>query len=459
MSSLASLLNNLNKKHLNADDLLDMHRYCEQNPYIEVSTVGQSYLGKDIQQYKLGNGPTRILLWSQMHGDEPTATAAIFDLIATLIADPEFNDNPIKNWSEHFTLYFVPMLNPDGAELKTRQNAQGIDINRDAQTLQTPEGKLLMHLVTEIKPHIGFNLHDQAHHYKSGNKPYPSTIAFLAPPFDELYTIDQSRLRAMELIVVMREALESSISNSIARYDDDFSNKCFGDTLAGKGMSVILIESGFARDDPNRQIARQMNVKAILTSLQYLANSDHFMSQSDIVAKYNSIELNRANQFSSVLINSLNITKHIHYKLDICINPVDKHSQQMSLSFIGDASGQSAEKVLNAKEFQFLTPKKYVVDSTFELNNETYKSLLKQGYMIFIDKKQNMKITCDYPLLVLTNDCYLKLPKINQSLLVSKKQMDDTLVGPCLNQPAFMILSNVQNEVVYAVLNGQLIEL
>ena len=44
------------------------------------------------------------------------------------------------------TLYFLPMLNPDGAERFQRRTATDIDMNRDALRLQTPEGTLLKHM-------------------------------------------------------------------------------------------------------------------------------------------------------------------------------------------------------------------------------------------------------------------------------------------------------------------------
>ena len=53
------------------------------------------------------------------------------------------------------------MLNPDGAEAVMRYNAQGIDINRDARRLATPEGRALRRAVETLKPQFGFNLHNQ----------------------------------------------------------------------------------------------------------------------------------------------------------------------------------------------------------------------------------------------------------------------------------------------------------
>jgi len=48
-----------------------------------------------------------------MHGDEPTATAAIFDLLKFFSADDEFNK--IRELLlNKLTFHFIPMLNPDG---------------------------------------------------------------------------------------------------------------------------------------------------------------------------------------------------------------------------------------------------------------------------------------------------------------------------------------------------------
>ena len=86
----------------------------------------------------IGQGPKSILLWSQMHGDEPSATPAVLDLIDYLAresARPE-----IAKILAAFTLRIIPMLNPDGAALYERRNLQGIDINRDALMLDDSRG-------------------------------------------------------------------------------------------------------------------------------------------------------------------------------------------------------------------------------------------------------------------------------------------------------------------------------
>ena len=68
-----------------------------------------------------------------MHGDEPLHTAVLLDLVNFLQQAP---DHPSANAIlASCKLHLIVMTNPDGAERGTRQNAQDIDINRDAQTL------------------------------------------------------------------------------------------------------------------------------------------------------------------------------------------------------------------------------------------------------------------------------------------------------------------------------------
>jgi murein tripeptide amidase MpaA len=51
--------------------------------------IGESVEGRSINLVTMGTGETKILLWSQMHGDEPTATAALFDIFYYLLKFPD----------------------------------------------------------------------------------------------------------------------------------------------------------------------------------------------------------------------------------------------------------------------------------------------------------------------------------------------------------------------------------
>ena len=83
----------------------------------------------------LGTGSRSVLLWSQMHGDEPSATPALLDIAHVLLGSA---DEPgAKAILEDLTLLMIPMLNPDGSEIYDRRNLQAIDINRDALNLAT----------------------------------------------------------------------------------------------------------------------------------------------------------------------------------------------------------------------------------------------------------------------------------------------------------------------------------
>ena len=117
--------------------------------FAEIKTVGKSVLQKPIYSILVGSGQKRILMWSQMHGNESTTTKALFDLLHTLS-----EDSLVSHILEACTLCIIPILNPDGAEAYTRLNANEVDLNRDAQALSQPESKLLRQVFEDFKPHI-----------------------------------------------------------------------------------------------------------------------------------------------------------------------------------------------------------------------------------------------------------------------------------------------------------------
>ena len=115
--------------------------------------IGKSVNKLPIYYLKLGNGPIKILVWSQMHGNETTSTRALLDLIT-------FLNMYGSNYLKKISLHVIPILNPDGALNYTRTNFNGIDLNRDALVLSQPESILLNKMYNSIKPHFCFNLHD-----------------------------------------------------------------------------------------------------------------------------------------------------------------------------------------------------------------------------------------------------------------------------------------------------------
>ncbi|HEX9367038.1 MAG TPA: M14 family zinc carboxypeptidase [Vicinamibacterales bacterium] len=234
--------------------------------------VGASLEGRSINMITTGTGPFRVLLWSQMHGDEPTATAALFDVFAYF--ERHRDDPVVRRILTSLTLYVVPMLNPDGAERYQRRNAQGIDINRDALGLQTPEGQLLKSLRDRLNPRVGFNLHNQGWNTSLGDPPKPASISLLSVAYDKPRSENAGRKLTKKLCAVVRDALEPFASGQIGRYDDEFEVRAFGDNLSLWGTPVVLIETGtFPSAEPDPFLVR-LNFVGILSALDALATGN-----------------------------------------------------------------------------------------------------------------------------------------------------------------------------------------
>lgn len=231
--------------------------------------AGHSAEGRAIRQLTFGSGPTTVLLWSQMHGNESTASMALADVVGFFARSPS---HPLaRRIAEGATVHMIPMLNPDGAERFRRRNAQGIDVNRDARELQTPEGRLLKAVRDELDPDFGFNLHDQNAAVRVGRSDLGVAIALLAPAFNEARDVDAKRRRAMQVASTLVEAMDPLVGGHIAKYDDTFNPRAFGDLMGAWGASTVLIESGGWRDDPEKQHLRKANFVGILYALDAIA--------------------------------------------------------------------------------------------------------------------------------------------------------------------------------------------
>ncbi len=259
---------------------------------LKVEKFDESNEGRPIYLTTLGTGPRRVLLWSQMHGDEPTHTAVMLDLYNYLLQEPA--KPQAAEILAGCTLMFIPMLNPDGAEAAIRFNAQGIDINRDWRRLATPEGRALLRAAKTLKPQFGFNLHNQNARTSVGRPPKPAAISVLAPAPDLTRKETPSWQAAKKMCACFVNAVQPYAIGMISRYDDTHEPRAFGDGIQSLGVSTMLVEAGGWHEDDPEPIVR-LHFHGMLNTLHDIATDKYKTTDHQIyddLPKSNSARLN-----------------------------------------------------------------------------------------------------------------------------------------------------------------------
>jgi hypothetical protein len=383
-------------------DLLPLLEALGREPAFTVTKVGESVEGREISLVKIGSGATRVLLWSQMHGDEATATMALFDLFRFFRAQDEFD--PLRETIlAQTTLYFLPLLNPDGAERHQRRNALGIDLNRDALQLQSPEAQLLKHLRDTLQPDFGFNLHDQNPLYSVGQTGRPATLSFLAPPFDAEKSVNAVRARAMQLIVLLNRRLQPFIPGQIGKWPDDFEPRAFGDNIQKWGTSVVLLESGGYHQDPEKQFIRKLNFVTLLAGLQAIATKAY---ERENLQEYAEIPENGPLLFDLILRNFSARKGEFVYRTDLGIVRAEHRVPgqpalfyRSTLAEMGDLSVFSGYEDRDLRGLRLAAGRVYPVPfaTVAEVATADLHHLLRQGYL-FVRVEEKVENTVCFPL-------------------------------------------------------------
>lgn len=304
----------------------------------EVKEIGRSFLNVPIHSVRIGNGPVKILGWSQMHGNESTTTKSLLDLFH--LFSLKTGVLKVEKILEKCTFLVIPMLNPDGAARYTRENVNKVDLNRDAQDLKEQESRVLKECYLEFNPDFCFNLHDQRTIFSAGDTSLPATISFLTPSMDSERTITPSRIKSMQVIAAMNTVLQKYLPGRIGRYDDAFNINCTGDTFQSLETPTILFEAGHYPADYMREETRKYLALAIYSGLFAIASKEyHNYKEED----YFIIPQNRKNFYDILLRNAaikgevVDVAIQYEEKVkgnDIVFVPVVKTMEQ-NLSYYG----------------------------------------------------------------------------------------------------------------------------
>ncbi|TAI48781.1 M14 family zinc carboxypeptidase [Flagellimonas allohymeniacidonis] len=434
----------LTKRRIKHHQIQPLIQKFDANPKFDVQKVGESIEGRDLHLISIGTGEENIFLWSQMHGNEPTATQAIFDILNFLDA-PEFAAEKQEILSK-LKLHFLPMLNPDGAEVYQRRNALGIDINRDALRLQSPEGRTLKRIRDSLNADFGFNLHDQSTYYNAKLTDKPATISYLATAYNYEKDINEVRSKAMQVIVFMNDIIQNYAPGQVGRYSDDFEPRAFGDNIAKWGTSLILIESGGYANDEEKQEIRKLNYVSILSALYSIAKGNY---KQIPIEEYEKIPRNDRKLFDLKIENVTYELLGKEYILDLGIHrqelDLEGHNEFYYRSAIvdqGDLSTYYGYETFDATGYTIVAPK--IAPETLKTNSaKTWsegENPWKSGYAYLKAQFLPPVPFLEFPMHMVSEDF----------------QLDDLKLQPNIN-PTFFLRKD--GNITHAVINGFLLDL
>jgi hypothetical protein len=397
-------------KRFSHEEIAPYFKRFEANPDFRFREIGRSLEGREIRMISFGTGPVNVLAWSQMHGDESTATMALVDILNFFNSDDEFNELR-ENILSRLTINLIPMLNPDGAEKYRRRNALNIDLNRDALRLQFPESKALKSVRDSLNADFGFNLHDQSTRYTVGYSYKSAALSFLAPAYNFEKDINDVRANTMKVIVNIYDELSRFIPGHMARYDDEFEPRAFGDNFVKWGTSTVLIESGGWKNNYEKQFIRKMNFIALLIGFQSMAGK-HF-EKADI-NDYSKIPENKTRLFDLLLRNVTIEYNGAEYKIDVGINHHETDTENYrddyfrgTIDDVGDLSTYYGYDELDLEDMKVASGKIY--DKAFttidELEDVDFAGLHRKGYTCVkvLTVPEDMK-SVPFPIDILINE-------------------------------------------------------
>ena len=431
----------LTQRRFKHSDIQPLIEKLKSEKEFRVKTLGNSIQGRPISMISIGKGKVNILFWSQMHGDESTATMALFDIFNYL----KQNEKILNG----ITLNFIPMLNPDGAEKFTRRNAIGIDINRDAVRLQSPESKILKAARDSLNANFGFNLHDQSKYYNAERTEKPATISFLAPAYNYEKSINDIRANAMKIIVEMNSIIQQYAPGQVGRYSDDFEPRAFGDNIQKWGTSTILVESGGFKNDAEKQFIRKLNYVSILTAIHSISTGD-FKNIS--IEKYTAIPKNDRKLFDLKITSLTFPYLGNNYTVDLGINTLERDNKEHTdfyyigrINDIGDLSTYYGYKTIDAKDLTFKIGETYpkIISDFEDFEKLDFKKLLEQGYTsVSINSLPSEIKFINYPINIIDI----------QKIVITKNNTIPKTPLQLGKNPTFILTKN--KKVVYAVING-----
>jgi hypothetical protein len=159
----------------------------------------------------------------------------------------------------------------------------------------------------------------------------------------------------------MAAALATEIPGRIAKYDDSFYPRAFGDQMQKWGTSTVLVVSGALPDDPQKQRLRALNAAAILAALDAIATGAHERADPEA---YERLPFNERVDYDVLVRGGRLVLGDVPYRADVGLTYDDAVARTgPRLRDVGDLDGAAALDTLDASGL-FLHPARSMLDAT-----------------------------------------------------------------------------------------------
>jgi hypothetical protein len=134
---------------------------------VEIDVIGESVEGRPIHLARIGypTAPSEaeardkpaLFAICTVHGNEWTPRESCMKFMRDLALS---DDPAITAVLSEYAVLITPTANPDGRAANTRENAQGIDVNRDYLGLVSPESRIIVDVLNRYRPTVVVDGHN-----------------------------------------------------------------------------------------------------------------------------------------------------------------------------------------------------------------------------------------------------------------------------------------------------------
>lgn len=138
------------------------HQYASA----EKVSIAESKLGNPVDALLISSNLSRfknrmrdddkltVMILGTQHGSEPSGGEALLRIARDILK------GTLGNYLEEMNFIFIPNCNPDGRNLKSRKNGNGVDINRNYMILTESESRGILNALLRWSPEVVLDVHE-----------------------------------------------------------------------------------------------------------------------------------------------------------------------------------------------------------------------------------------------------------------------------------------------------------